>query len=157
MKGEAVRQLSGDYLCSLNVADPGRYMVHVRWNGNHIRGSPFKAKFLVPPKPQNVKAHGPGLEDGYVGQEGNFMVETGDGGAGTLAVRVHGPKGAFKINMRRHPDNERTILVRYDPTYPGAYKVDITWSEIHVPGSPFTVNIRPQNEKSKLNKIQNRV
>ncbi|CAI7991468.1 Filamin-C [Geodia barretti] len=147
MKGEAVRQLSGDYLCSLNVADPGRYMVHVRWNGNHIRGSPFKAKFLVPPKPQNVKAHGPGLEDGYVGQEGNFMVETGDGGAGTLAVRVHGPKGAFKINMRRHPDNERTILVRYDPTYPGAYKVDITWSEIHVPGSPFTVNIRPQNEK----------
>ena len=101
----------------------------------------------LPPKPQNVRAHGPGLDDGYIGQEGNFMVETGEGGAGTLAVRVHGPKGAFKINMRRHPENDRTILVRYDPNHPGAYTVDITWSEIHVPGSPFTVNIRPQKEK----------
>ena len=147
--GEASRQLNGDYLCVVNVSDAGKYMIHVRWNGNHIKGSPFKTKFLMPPKPQNVRAHGPGLEDGYVGQEGNFMVETGDGGAGTLAVRVHGPKGAFKINMRRHPENDRTILVRYDPTHPGAYTVDITWSDIHVPGSPFTVNIRPKKERGR--------
>ena len=147
IKGDAIQQLNGDYLCSVNVEDAGKYMIHVRWNGSHIRGSPFKAKFLMPPKPQNVRAHGPGLDDGYIGQEGNFMVETGEGGAGTLAVRVHGPKGAFKINMRRHPENDRTILVRYDPNHPGAYTVDITWSEIHVPGSPFTVNIRPQKEK----------
>ena len=147
LKGEAARQLNGDYLCSVNAADAGKYMIHVRWNGSHIKGSPFKAKFLLPPKPQNIRAHGPGLDDGYVGQEGNFMVETVDGGAGTLAVRVHGPKGAFKINMRRHPENDRSILVRYDPTYPGAYTVDVTWSEVHVPGSPFTVNIRPQRER----------
>ena len=156
LKGEANRQLNGDYLCSVNVADDGKYMIHVRWNGNHVKGSPFKAKFLMPPKPQNVRAHGPGLEDMYVGQEGNFMVETSEGGAGTLAVRVHGPKGAFKINMRRHPENERTILVRYDPNHPGPYTVDITWSDIHVPGSPFTVNVRPQKE-SELRKLKGRV
>ena len=148
-RGEALRQLSGDYLCSVNVADTGKYMIHVCWNGNHIKGSPFKAKFLMPPQPQNVRAYGPGLKDGYVGQEGNFTVETGDGGAGTLAVRVHGPKGAFKINMRRRPENDRTILVRYDPTHPGSYTVDITWSEIHVPGSPFTVVIRPQKPRER--------
>ena len=147
ISGDASRQLNGDYLCSILVPDTGKYMLHVRWNGSHVKGSPFKFKVLTPPKPENIRAYGPGLVDGYIGQEGNFTVETGDGGAGTLAVRVHGPKGAFKIIMRRHPDNDRTILVRYDPNHPGAYTVDITWSEVHIPGSPFTVNIRPQKDK----------
>ena len=147
--GEARRQPNGDYHCSVLPQEAGKYMVHVRWNGNHVKGSPFKTKVLIPPKPQNIRAFGPGLGDGYVGQEGNFTVETGEGGAGTLAVRVHGPKGAFKIIMRRHPDNERTILVRYDPTHPGDYTVDITWSEVHVPNSPFAIHISPQKEKGK--------
>lgn len=133
------------YNCALNdFPDTGKYLVHVRWNGSHVKESPFKVKVLNPPKPSLVKAYGPGLENGFVGQEGNFTVETEDGGAGTLAVRVHGPKGAFKINMRRHPDNDRTILVRYDPKHVGKYTVDITWSEVHIPGSPFEVEFSEQ-------------
>ncbi len=132
------------YLCTVDIPDASRYMMHVRWNGSHIRGSPFKVKVMNPPKPNLVKGYGPGLEDGVVGQEGNFTVETGEGGAGTLAVRVHGPKGAFKINMRRHPDNDRTILVRYDPNHAGKYTIDITWSDINIPGSPFTVIVNEQ-------------
>lgn len=133
------------YTCTFdNIPDAGKYLIHVRWNGNHIQNSPFKFKVQTPPSPEKVKAYGVGLLDSNIGQEGNFTVETGDGGAGTLAVRVHGPKGAFKINMRRHPDNDRTILVRYDPTHIGKYTVDITWSEAHVPGSPFEVNFSEQ-------------
>ena len=105
----------------------------------HVQNSPFKVKIQSPPRPDKVKAYGPGLENGSIGQEGNFTVETEHGGVGTLAVRLHGPKGAFKINMRRHPDNDRTILVRYDPTHIGKYIVEIMWSEVHIPGSPFTV------------------
>ena len=137
----------GNYICRVNPLETGKYMAHVRWNGEHIQGSPFKVKVMTPPKPENVKAYGPGLENGFIGQEGNFTVETGEGGAGTLAVRVHGPKGAFKINMRRHPDNERTILVRYDPNIIGIYTVDVTWSDVHIPGSPFKVNIADQQQK----------
>ena len=137
----------GNYICRVNRLETGKYMAHVRWNGEHIQGSPFKVKVMTPPKPKNVIAYGPGLENGFIGQEGNFTVETGEGGAGTLAVRVHGPKGAFKINMRRHPDNERTILVRYDPNIIGIYTVDVTWSDVHIPGSPFKVNIADQQQK----------
>ncbi len=133
-----------NYSCVVDIPEATKCMMHVRWNGSHIQGSPFKVRVMNQPKPHLVKAYGPGLEDGVVGQEGNFTVETGEGGAGTLAVRVHGPKGAFKINMRRHPDNERTILVRYDPTHAGEYTIDITWSDTHTPGSPFSVDVKKQ-------------
>ena len=133
------------YNCTIqDIQDVGKYLIHVRWNGAHIKNSPFKVKVLTPPDATKVRAFGPGLENGFVGQEGNFTVETEDGGAGTLSVKVHGPKGAFKINMRRHPDNDRTILVRYDPTNPGKYTVDIMWSEIHIPGSPFKMEFTDQ-------------
>ena len=144
----------GNYACVVAFKDTGRYMLHVRWNGADIKGSPFKVKVMSPPRPDLVRASGPGLEDGFVGQEGNFTVETADGGAGTLSVRVHGPKGAFKINMRRHPENERTILVRYDPNIPGLYTVDITWSETHIPGSPFKVDIAEQETSRKTVQAQ---
>ena len=133
------------YICTFdNTGDPGKYLIHVRWNGNHVQNSPFKFKVQTPPSPGSVRAYGPGLLDSHIGQEGNFTVETEDGGAGTLAVRVHGPKGAFKINMRRRPENDRTILVRYDPTHTGKYTIDITWSEVHIPGSPFEVMFSEQ-------------
>lgn len=133
------------YDCTFDGAsESGKHLVQVRLNGAHIKGSPFKLKFLTPPRPDMVKAYGAGLMDGYIGQEGNFTVETDKGGVGTLAVRVHGPKGAFKINMRRHPDNDRTILIRYDPTHVGNYTIDITWSEVHIPGSPFKVEFKEQ-------------
>ena len=149
-QGRAEKSDDGlSYNCSFDpFQTAGKYLIHVRWNGAHVKRSPFKLTVLSRPCPENVKAYGPGLEDGFIGQEGNFTVETEDGGPGTLAVRVHGPKGAFKINMRRHPDNERTILVRYDPNHIGKYTVDITWSDIHVPGSPFKVDFADQNNVS---------
>jgi filamin len=147
--GTVKQEEDGSYTCHLEPVLPGRYVVKVTLNGDSIQNSPFKVKVVEPPKPQNVKAYGPGLKDGFVGQEGNFTLETGEAGSGTLSVRVHGPKGAFRINMRRHPDNERTILVRYDPKYSGRYSIDVTWSEEHIPGSPFKVEILEQKEKER--------
>ena len=115
INGKATYEGFGSYRCNLTPTDAGKYTVKVCCDGENIDGSPFKVKVGLPPRPDLVKAYGPGLQDGYVGQEGNFTLETGEAGSGTLAVRLHGPKGAFKINMRHHPDNERTILVRYDP------------------------------------------
>ena len=164
----SISEVSENHYCVHTTIGEGKeYVVSIKYDQQHIQGSPFKLAFdeppiinssesdsdaiqptnqdiQMPPKPENVKAYGPGLDNGCVGQEGNFTVETGEGGAGTLAVRVHGPQGAFKINMRRHPENERTILVRYDPTHVGLYTVDITWSDVHIPGSPFKVDIAEQ-------------
>ena len=147
--GTVEKEDLGAYKCLIEPKATGKYIVKVTLNGDHVKGSPFKIKVSEPPKPDKVIASGPGLEDGYVGQEGNFMLETSEAGTGTLSVRVHGPKGAFRINMRRHPDNDRNILVRYDPKYTGSYSIDVTWSEVHIPGSPFKVEIKEQkNEKT---------
>ena len=148
MNGNTASLGGAEYECILPTLDLGKYEVSVRWNGGHIVGSPFSLKVVKRPMPEKIKVYGPGLTNGCVGQEGNFTVETAEGGPGTLAVRLHGPRGAFKINMRRHPNNDRTILVRYDPTIEGVYRVDVTWSDIHVPGSPFTVNVDKQNSSS---------
>ena len=146
ISGQGIKGEDGNYTCTIYPPEPGRYTAHVRWNGEHIQGSPFKVKVMTPPKPENIRAYGPGLENGYVGQEGNFTVETGEGGAGILAVDVQGPKGAFQIHMRRHPENDRTVLVRYNPIDAGPYVIDILWSGVHVPGSPFKVNIAEQKK-----------
>ena len=43
--------------------------------------------------------------------------------------------------MKREREDERTILCRYDPEEPGEYIVNVRWSGVHVPGSPFKVNV----------------
>ena len=108
----------------------------------------------IPPElsnkePGKVRASGPGLEGGVIGQEGNFIIETRDVGEGKLEVGVHGAKGTFKTNIRRHPDSDRTVLARYDPTNIGKYTIDILWCDKHIEGSPFVVNIKPQETETE--------
>lgn len=43
--------------------------------------------------------------------------------------------------MKRDREDERTILCRYDPEEPGEYVVNVKWSGVHVPGSPFIVPV----------------
>ena len=142
--GKVTCGVFGAYCCTVKPVLAGIYTVRVCWNGVDIEGSPFTVKIGLPPRPNLVKAYGPGLKSGFVGQEGNFTLETGEAGSGTLDVKVHGPKGAFKIKMRHHPDNNRTILIRYDPKYAGEYDIDITWAGEHIPNSPFKINIQRQ-------------
>ncbi len=94
--------------------------------------------------PSEVRLFGTGLEDGLVGQEGNFTIETANAGQGKMEVEVFGPKGAFKVNIRRHPDNYRTLLARYDPKVVGEYKIHVLWDSKHVSESPYSVTISEQ-------------
>ena len=49
--------------------------------------------------------------------------------------------GAFRVEMQRESQKDRTILCKYDPTEPGDYRMEVKWSGEHVPGSPFVVMI----------------
>lgn len=91
-----------------------------------------------------VRAKGPGLVEGVVGQEGNFSIDTNGVGDGKLEVLVQGPRGSFQTKLRRHPDNERTLLARYDPTHTGKYTISILWNGKHIDSSPFEVSVRKQ-------------
>ena len=142
----AVKHKDGTYLCTVDLKHPGQYAVEVTWNGNPIQGTPFEVKVIQTPKPEKVTAEGPGLQDGYIGQEGNFTIDTAEAGSGTLSLNVEGPAGGFKVNLTRHPENERTIIANYNPQNAGEYVINILWSSVSIPGSPFTVNIQEKPE-----------
>ena len=139
-----VTPAGGSFHCSIDIAHPGKYLIEVRNKSIPLPGTPFIVKVSQPPKPENVQASGPGLQDGFVGQEGSFTIETEEAGSGTMSLNVEGPKGGFKINLDRHPANDRTILASYSPQHTGVYVISIKWAGVEIPGSPFQVNIREE-------------
>ena len=137
----------GSYSFRFEPEHPGKYTVNVRWSDSHVPGSPFKLKVWPPPDASKVKAFGPGLNSCKVGDLGEFSMDTKDAGLGTLLVRVHGVKDAFKVQLEI-PDEKNPRLVKawYSPTEPGDYVTIIKWEGVEIPGSPFEVKITDVND-----------
>ncbi|XP_060074083.1 filamin-A-like [Ylistrum balloti] len=141
-------QQNGIYTLRLFPTEACRHSLSVKFDGEHAPGSPFTIPVGEPPDPRKVRVYGPGIQDGLIQSfESKFLVETYGAGAGQLSVRIRGPRGAFKVDMERERQNDRTILCRYDPSEPGQYDVSVRWSGHHVNGSPFYVNILETREE----------
>ena len=130
--------------------EPGRYSVRVTWSGDDVPGSPFKVKVWPPPDSGQVRVEGPGLHDCNVGDVGEFTIDAKDAGLGTLLVRVHGIKDAFKIKLKSGVGGDaRVVRATYDPKEPGDYIIIVKWEDVEVPGSPFEVKIRDPEENEE--------
>ena len=126
---------TGLYDVKLDPVRHGKYRLSVKWAGQHIPGSPHLLKVYAGADASKCHAFGPGLEDGEVGHPSTFVIETRDAGAGTLKVRLHGVKDAFKIELApRDQKDQRTLQARYNPQKPGDYLITIKWSEKNIPG-----------------------
>jgi filamin len=77
-----LKKVNGYYTCMYKPSKPGLYIVTITFSGNQIQKSPFKVDVAVA-KTSKIRAHGPGLETGVVGQPANFVVEQ-NGEPGTL-------------------------------------------------------------------------
>lgn len=61
--------------------------------------------------------YGPGIEHGVLATfQSRFICDTRGAGAGQLTVRVRGPKGAFRVEMQRESQKDRTILCKVSKT-----------------------------------------
>ena len=116
--------------------------VKVTWSDHPVERTPLDASVIQTSRPKKVDVKGPGLQDGYLGEQANITIDTSEAGSGTLSVNVEGPKGGFKVNLSRHPENEHVIIADYNPQLPGQYVINILWSNVSTPGSPFSVNIK---------------
>ncbi|CAJ0583097.1 unnamed protein product, partial [Mesorhabditis spiculigera] len=133
---------NGTYTLSIRPTEVGKHTLTVKYDGEHVHGSPFLIHVSMPPDPSKVRVYGPGIEHGILSLfKSNFVVETKGAGAGQLTVRVRGPKGAFNVEMQKEKKNDRTIHCKYEPREPGDYQVEVKWHGEHVPGSPFLVMI----------------
>ncbi|XP_078694295.1 filamin-A-like isoform X2 [Branchiostoma floridae x Branchiostoma belcheri] len=128
---------------SMRPKETGLHKLHIKCNGQHIPGSPFEINVDKPPDPSKVKVFGPGLTDGkFSSFDGTFLCDTREAGPGQLKVRIEGPqKDAFRMTSDVLNDVERTVRVVYTPHLPGDYDVEVKWSDVHVPGSPFHVKV----------------
>ncbi len=134
----------------------GKYMIHVQCNGFEIEQSPFKVKVYPPPRPDQVRAEGPGLTDSSVGEKGSFEVNVSEAGHGYLSFKVQGPKGGFKINLQRDSEDNDKILADYHPTHAGAYIVSLLWAGEHIPNSPFNITVAeaPPPQPQQMSQLQ---
>ncbi|XP_035902995.1 filamin-A isoform X5 [Anopheles stephensi] len=115
----------------------GIHAIHVKFNGVHIPGSPYRIKVGKDDvDPAAVHASGKGLGDVKTGEKTDLIIDTCNAGAGTLAVTVDGPA---KVAMDC-TEVEEGYKVRYTPLLPGHYYMTIKYNQMHIVGSPFKIN-----------------
>jgi len=145
---ELVDHRDGTYSLNIKPQEHGRHSLHVKYGGDPVNGSPFTLRVMGAPDASKVRVHGPGIEHGVLATfQSRFLCDTRGAGAGQLTVRVRGPKGAFRVEMQRENQKDRSIVCKYDPTEPGDYRIEVRWSGEHVPGSPFNVMIFDTQEE----------
>ncbi|XP_031347323.1 filamin-A isoform X1 [Photinus pyralis] len=126
-----------EYSVRFMPRENGIHKIHVKYNGVHIPGSPFQVKVgKDTADPAAVHAHGNGLKDIKTGVKTDFVIDTLNAGAGTLAVTIDGPS---KVSMDC-TEVEEGYKVRYTPLAPGDYYVSIKYNNNHIVGSPFKVH-----------------
>uniref|UniRef100_A0A672SJL9 Filamin C n=1 Tax=Sinocyclocheilus grahami TaxID=75366 RepID=A0A672SJL9_SINGR len=127
--------------------EEGHYKVDISYDGNPVPGSPFAVEGLMPADPSKVRAYGPGLKGGVVGQPAGFTIDTKGAGAGGLGLTLEGPCEA-KIECQDNGDG--TCSVVYLPTEAGDYNISILYGEAHIPGSPFKAVVKPTLDAGKV-------
>eukprot|EP00096_Caligus_rogercresseyi_P013172 TRINITY_DN5849_c0_g1_i1.p1 TRINITY_DN5849_c0_g1~~TRINITY_DN5849_c0_g1_i1.p1 ORF type:complete len:945 (-),score=251.50 TRINITY_DN5849_c0_g1_i1:1000-3834(-) len=138
----------GTFSLNIKPQESGKHNLSIKYGGKHVPGSPFNLKVAGAPDPSRVRVYGPGIEHGVLAMyQSRFICDTRGAGAGQLSVRMKGPKGAFRVEMQRESQKDRTILCKYEPTEPGDYRIDVRWSGKSVPGSPFVVMIFDTQEE----------
>ncbi|XP_033320744.1 filamin-A isoform X4 [Bombus bifarius] len=114
----------------------GIHNIHVKFNGVHIQGSPYRIKVgKVDADPAALHAYGNGLKEIKTGQKTDFIIDTCNAGSGVLCITVDGPS---KVAMDC-TEVEEGYKVRYTPLVPGDYYISIKYDGYHIVGSPFKV------------------
>lgn len=136
-----------EYSVRFMPRENGIHKIHAKFNGVHIPCSPFSVRVgKDTADPAAVHAAGAGLQNIKTGAKTDFIIDTVNAGAGTLAVTIDGPS---KVSMDC-TEVDDGYKVRYTPLAPGDYYVSIKYNNNHIVGSPFKVtstgkNYRPQS------------
>ncbi|XP_076669355.1 filamin-A-like isoform X2 [Andrena cerasifolii] len=127
---------SDTYSVRFLARENGIHSIHIKLNGVHITGSPYRIKIgKVDADPAALHAYGNGLKEIKTGQKTDFIIDTCNAGSGALSVTVDGPS---KVAMDC-TEVEEGYKVRYTPLVPGDYYISIKYNGYHIVGSPFKV------------------
>eukprot|EP00118_Oscarella_pearsei_P028822 m.3022 g.3022 ORF g.3022 m.3022 type:complete len:1777 (+) comp9010_c0_seq1:150-5480(+) len=135
---------NGDGTCRVHYhpTEPGEYLVNIKFDEEHIPGSPFMAAIEPATDASKVVAKGPGLQPTgvKVGDLGDFEIDTTEAGRGNLRVTVDGPRRSA-ANVKVEDNKDGRFFARYDPKAVGQYKVKVQFADEEITGSPFEVAV----------------
>nr|VZI47922.1 unnamed protein product [Spirometra erinaceieuropaei] len=154
-------QDNGDKTCRVTYVAPvpGTYKLNVLYNGEqHIQGSPFLVQVYPVGKldlnTDKITAYGPGLSpDGvYMNCISKFVVDATEMdkvGSEEVTATLKAPDGrAYTCNVTNRHDG--TYLVTYFGKMEGPHKIDVAYGGVPIPSSPFTVNMVPGFDASRV-------
>ncbi|VDK87865.1 unnamed protein product [Litomosoides sigmodontis] len=119
--------------------ETGNYYIDVTLDGAPMRDSPFRLRVGTNEEsdPTAITVSGVGIHGGETGHKCEFIINTCNAGSGLLQVQVDGPS---KVTLDAY-ELDMGYKVRYMALAPGAYFVDIKYAGVHIPGSPFKINM----------------
>ncbi|XP_043080224.1 filamin-A [Puntigrus tetrazona] len=94
-----------------------------------------------------VRAHGPGLKEGFLGEQAEFIIDTRRAGSGRLAIRVDGP---CEVPLQCLDNQDGTCTVFYLPTEHGMHKINVLFDNSHITGSPFQAVVQKPTDPSQV-------
>uniref|UniRef100_A0A671QD91 Filamin-A-like n=1 Tax=Sinocyclocheilus anshuiensis TaxID=1608454 RepID=A0A671QD91_9TELE len=149
-KAEIMEGENNTYCIRFVPTEMGVHTVSVKYQGQHVPGSPFQ--FTVGPLGEGgahkVHAGGPGLERAEAGVPAEFSIWTREAGAGGLSIAVEGPS---KAEIAFEDRKDGSSGVSYIVQEPGDYEVSIRFNDEHIPDSPFVVPVAsPSHDARRL-------
>ena len=140
----------GTFSCSYNPTDVGEHQVKVDFNGKPAGESPYHVN-VAPgasmPKPDLVRAYGPGLEKSTALEPAEFFVDASEAGDGDIGIAISGPSEC-EVNVEDEGDGKYHCT--YTAPRPGVYNIDVKFADEDVQGSPFeAICSRPPPDASK--------
>uniref|UniRef100_A0A0N5AN33 Filamin-A n=1 Tax=Syphacia muris TaxID=451379 RepID=A0A0N5AN33_9BILA len=127
----------------------GTYELQVLWDGEHVNGSPFRV-FVD----QNVSVaelihvDTSTLKIGIINEDIKTLIDTRRAGPGQLSAQCMGPNKLAYCELYDHRDGTYTLSIK--PSEIGKHNLVIKYSNEHVPGSPFTINVSHPPDASKV-------
>ena len=127
----------GSYTLSYNARNIGEYQLQITYEGKQINNSPFSINIKHPPDASKCVAEFSETEV-LAGITPQFTVNCKEAGFGELTVKI---KDSTKKNVQaKISEDEQMYTVSFEVTTVGEYAIEVLWSGMTIPGSPFTLN-----------------
>ena len=135
---------------------PGKYDVHVKWNGRHIPKSPFRVEVGQDLDASQAYASGPGLQPEGIqaGKYTDFTVYTKGAGEGQVSVKVIDPRGGEDVDIIIEPQEDGQFFVEYQPVNAGKHTIKVMFGGQPISKSPFKVMVSPPRVEPIPSKVR---
>nr|WAW84880.1 filamin-like 10 [Halisarca dujardinii] len=137
------------YTVTYTCPHQGLYLIKVIFYDEPAEGSPFKVNVLEAANSVRCRAYGPALEPKAVimsGEPTEFYVDASQAGTGKLMVVIRGKDN--DPNVYISDDGQGIYSVKFDIAGWGRYYANVWWGSLHIPGSPFPLNIHREPNAS---------